>query len=103
MRPTGFDAGREARMTDATRARLPVTGIAPDELFAEMAAAQADDVDWGAGKLQGYVYAVGDDVSAVAERAYHDFFATNALSPRVFPSVKRFEDELVAMASALLH
>jgi glutamate/tyrosine decarboxylase-like PLP-dependent enzyme len=68
-----------------------------------MAAAQVDDVDWRAGKLQGYVYAVGDDVSAVAERAYRDFFATNALSPRVFPSVKRFEDELVAMASTLLH
>jgi len=82
---------------------LPDTGRPPAELWAEMEAAARGDVDWRAGRLQGYVYAVGDDVLEVAAEAFRRFLHTSPLSPRVFPSLQRFAADLVGMVSGLLH
>lgn len=89
--------------TDGARATLPANGLSAEALHAALAQAEASDVDWRAGRMHGYVYYAGDDVLQVAEDAYLQFFHANALSPRLFPSLKRFEDEIIEMAAALLH
>jgi glutamate/tyrosine decarboxylase-like PLP-dependent enzyme len=68
-----------------------------------MEEAARGDVDWRAGRLQGYVYAVGDDVLEVAQEAFRRFFSTSPLSPKVFPSLQRFSSDIVAMSAGLLH
>lgn len=82
---------------------LPHAGRPPADLWAEMDRAAVHDVDWRGGRLQGYVYAVGDDVLEVAQEAYRRFFSTSPLSPRVFPSLQRFSTDIVAMSAQLLH
>ena len=85
------------------RATFPEKGVASDVLFAEMEAARAKDVDWKRGRLGLYVHYAGEDVLAVAKEAYQRFFSENALGPKAFPSLKKFEDEVVGWTLDLLH
>jgi sphinganine-1-phosphate aldolase len=87
----------------AALTHLPRNGRPPGDLWAEMEEASRGDVDWRAGMIQGYVYAVGDDVMRVAEEAFCRFFATSPLSPKVFPSLQRFSSDIIAMSGELLH
>jgi len=50
-----------------------------------------------------YVHYAGDDVLAVAKEAYQRFFSENALGPKAFPSLKKFEEEVVDWSLDLLH
>ena len=86
-----------------TRPAFPEHGIAPATLFAEMEAARANDVDWKRGRVGLYVHYAGDDVLDVAKEAYQRFFSENALGPKAFPSLKKFEDEIVDWTLDLLH
>ena len=92
-----------SQTTTATPVGMPLQGLSAEQIRATMEAAQVDDVRWREGKLQGYVYYAGEDVLRIAEETYMRFFSSNPLSPRLFPSLKRFEDEIVAMAADLLH
>jgi len=85
------------------RPTFPEHGLPPTEVFAEMEAARRDDVDWRRGRLGLYVHYAGDDVLAVAKEAYQRFFSENALGPKAFPSLKKFEDDIVAWSADLLH
>ena len=85
------------------RATFPERGTPRDELFAEMEAARAHDVDWKRGRLGLYVHYAGEDVLAVAKEASQRFFSENALGPKAFPSLKKFEDEVVDWTLDLLH
>jgi glutamate/tyrosine decarboxylase-like PLP-dependent enzyme len=51
----------------------------------------------------GTVYDVGEDVLEVAKEAYLRFFSTNALYVGTFPSIARFETEIIDRAAGLLH
>ncbi len=81
---------------------FPAQGLDSDEVFAEMEAARKDDVDWRGGRLGLYVHFAGDDVLEVAKEAHRRFFSENALGPGAFPSLKRFENDIVAWAASLL-
>ncbi|MEM7403678.1 MAG: aspartate aminotransferase family protein [Pseudomonadota bacterium] len=81
---------------------FPKEGLAPEAVFAELDAASANDVDWRDGRLGLYVHFGGDDVLAVAKEAYLRFFSENALGPSAFPSLKKFETEVVAWTGDLL-
>jgi glutamate/tyrosine decarboxylase-like PLP-dependent enzyme len=78
-------------------------GKSPEQIVAEMQSAAAGDADWQRGKTWSLVYNAGEDVVAVSKRAYEQFFSSNALNPMAFPSLRRFETEIIAMASSLLH
>jgi sphinganine-1-phosphate aldolase len=82
--------------------RIPQKGIPKDELFARMQAYRADDMDWRTGRVWAYVYDPGREAEEVIKQAYMSFLSENALDPTVFPSVLRFENELVAMAASHL-
>src|SRR3954469_23068818 len=92
-------------MQDATAAgtRLPAEGTAPDDLWALMDEARADDVDWRGGRVAGYLFLGGEDVLAVAKRAHADFSSENGLSAKAFPSLQCFESEVIAMTAGLFH
>ena len=48
-------------------------------------------------------YPAGDDVLEVAKEAYLRFFSTNGLLPDIFPSLARFEREVIDYAAGLFH
>jgi sphinganine-1-phosphate aldolase len=91
----------EAIMLDRTA--LPRQGRSPDELWALMDQARAGDVDWRGGRVAGYLFLGGEDVLAVAKRAYADFSSENGLSAKAFPSLQRFESDVIAMTAGLFH
>jgi glutamate/tyrosine decarboxylase-like PLP-dependent enzyme len=82
---------------------LPKAGIPSEELDRLMAEARAGDVDWRRGRIGVYVHFAGDDVLEVAKRAYLAFFSENGLGPAAFPSLARFERDVIAMTLGLLH
>lgn len=86
-----------------TSTHFPEQGAARSDLFAEMEDARRADVDWRRGRLGLYVHFGGDDVLEVAKEAYRRFFSENALGPKAFPSLKKFEDDIVAWTADLLH
>jgi glutamate/tyrosine decarboxylase-like PLP-dependent enzyme len=85
------------------RSPFPPQGVPSDVLFGEMEAARTHDVDWKRGRVGLYVHYAGDDVLDVAKEAYRRFFSENALGPKAFPSLKKFEDEVVDWSLDLLH
>jgi glutamate/tyrosine decarboxylase-like PLP-dependent enzyme len=82
--------------------KLPENGTSRDELLAEMRALQGGDADWRDGKIFSLVYFAGDDVAELLKEAYASFIYTNGLSVAAFPSLRRFESEVLAMTAGLL-
>ncbi len=78
--------------------RIPEKGRSRAEVMALLEAAGAGDLPWREGKTFAYVYEGGRDVEEVAKAAYMRFLTENALDPTVYPSLLRFETEIVAMA-----
>ncbi len=81
---------------------LPLQGRAADDVLAEMDAAATDDAQWRDGKTMSLVFDPGEEIAAFVKRAYTRFFSENALNPSAFPSLRRFENEVVAMSAQLL-
>ena len=48
------------------------------------------------------VFHAGPEVTDLVKRAYLRFFSENALNPSAFPSLRRFENEVIAMTARLL-
>jgi glutamate/tyrosine decarboxylase-like PLP-dependent enzyme len=68
-----------------------------------MEAYRAGDMNWRDGRTWAYIYDPGPEAEEVIKQAYMMFLTENALDPTVFPSALRFENELVAMATAHLN
>ena len=81
---------------------LPEKGKDKRALMREMDAARDQDVHWREGRVFSLVFDGGEDVHQVAEAAYMKFFSENALNPAAFPSLRKFESEVVAMTAGLL-
>ncbi len=81
---------------------FPKQGMDKEALLAEMAAAKARDVRWKEGRTFSLVYEAGAEVLEVLQAASLMFFSENGLNPTAFPSLRRFESEVVAMAADLL-
>jgi glutamate/tyrosine decarboxylase-like PLP-dependent enzyme len=73
------------------------------EIFERMEAYRAGDMNWRDGRTWAYIYDPGPEAEEVIKQAYMMFLTENALDPTVFPSALRFENELVAMATAHLN
>jgi len=82
---------------------LEKTGMSKDEVLAKMRELRGGDADWKAGRTFSLVYHAGDETSGLLAEAYTMFMSENALSPLAFPSLKRMEAEVVAIAADLLH
>ena len=60
------------------------------------------DARWREGRTWSLVFHAGDEITDLLKDAYTMFFSENGLNPMAFPSLKRFEAEVVAMTAALL-
>jgi sphinganine-1-phosphate aldolase len=81
---------------------LPEQGRDESELLAEMARRKSLDADWERGRIWSLVYSAGPEHTDFLIRAYRLYFSENALSPTAFPSLARFEAEILAMLLDLL-
>ncbi|MBC7224497.1 MAG: aspartate aminotransferase family protein, partial [Anaerolineae bacterium] len=82
--------------------RLPSEGKPREEVLAALRAARERDARWHEGRTWCLVYHAGDDILDLLKEAYTLFFAENALNPMAFPSLRKFEAEVVAMTASLL-
>lgn len=80
----------------------PVSGRPAEEVLARMDAYRRHDADWRRGRTFSLVYHADQGVADLARRAYEMFMAENALSPVAFPSLRRFEADVVRMTADLL-
>ncbi len=62
-----------------------------------------EDANWRQGKTFSLVYYAGDEMLDVVKEAYLRFFSENALNPMAFPSLRRFESEVLRMTASLFH
>jgi sphinganine-1-phosphate aldolase len=81
---------------------FPSTGKSKDEVLASMRAARDHDVQWQKGRAFSLVYHAGKDVDELLKEASLLFFSENGLNPTAFPSLRKFETEIVSMAASLL-
>lgn len=81
---------------------LPPEGRAAAAVLEAMDAAATDDARWREGRTMSLVFHPGDEICDLVKQAYTRFFSENALNPSAFPSLRRFENEVVAMTAQLL-
>ncbi|MFN8671758.1 MAG: tyrosine decarboxylase MfnA [Candidatus Sericytochromatia bacterium] len=86
----------------AKKINLPKTGLSKNDVFNEMKTVKEKDVKWKDGKVWCLVFSAGDELSDITKEAYNMFFSENGLNPNAFPSLKKFENEVVAMTANLL-
>lgn len=81
---------------------IPEHGKDRESLLDQMREMRGEDVDWRGARTFALVYNPGEEVMALVKKAYQTFMVENALGPTAFPSLRRFETEVVAMAADLL-
>jgi sphinganine-1-phosphate aldolase len=81
---------------------LSMVGSTLDAVCSSLEEARTGDAQWKRGKTFSLVYAAGDDVAEVQREAFFRYFSENALNPMAFPSLRRFENEVVGMSASLL-
>lgn len=82
--------------------RIPDEGLSREAITARMEEYRQADGDAAGARLFSLVYVTRPDVLEIAKDAYTRFFSENGLNPMTFPSLARFEHEVVAMALDLL-
>jgi len=82
--------------------RFPQHGQTKDSLLSQLQQARHQDVNWQEGKAFSLVFWAGEDVAEVSKAAYAMYFSENGLNPGAFPSLRRFETEVISMAAELL-
>lgn len=83
---------------------FPSDGTPTEDLLGEFASMTAGDADWRHGRAFSLVYNADDaELERLHEAVGARFLAENALNPFAFPSLRRMESEVVAMASSLVH
>ncbi|MDA3003679.1 MAG: aminotransferase class V-fold PLP-dependent enzyme [Actinomycetota bacterium] len=88
--------------TPSSENLLPKNGSSATEVFDSLEAMRTRDVRWREGRAFSLAYNAGPDALAVAEEAYRRFSGENALNTEAFPSLKRIQAEVVAMAGVWL-
>lgn len=83
--------------------RFPESGLDADAVLAQITDLKAGDAAWKDGRMFGYVYHSGGRESKVFEQSYRLFCHENALNPSLFSSLRKIENETVAMVADLLH
>lgn len=81
---------------------LPPRGSSRKDVLSRMRAARDHDLDWKQGRVFSLVYHVNDEIDNLLKEAYTLFFSENGLNPTAFPSIKKFESEVIAMSATLL-
>jgi len=81
---------------------FPEKGLSRREILSAMQEARGQDYNWRAGRLFSSVYPVDQEIYELLKEAFNMFFTENGLNPTVFPSLRKFENEVIAMSASLL-
>ncbi len=81
---------------------IPESGVDRKELIEEMKKIREQDAHWKEGKTTGLVYYAGEEHNDFLLETYGLFFEENGLNPVAFPSLKKFEAEVVSMTASFL-
>ena len=81
---------------------FPAHGLPKQTVLEKMQVLRGNDVRWQEGKVFSLVFHAGKEIEDLLKEAYLMFFAENGLNPTAFPSLRRFETEVVAMTASLL-
>jgi glutamate/tyrosine decarboxylase-like PLP-dependent enzyme len=81
---------------------LPPNRRPAEQVLDTMRQARQRDVKWQEGKTWSLVYHITDEVTELLKEAYTMFFSENGLNPMAFPSLKKFEAEVISMTASLL-
>lgn len=81
---------------------IPKEGLSHQQVLETMRTYQQKDARWQTGQTWSLVYFAGQTHSDFIKQAHNLFMAENALNPGAFPSLARFENEVVSMTASLL-
>ena len=81
---------------------FPKQGLPREDILSSMRAARDHDIQWHRGRVFGLVYHINDEIDELLKEASNLFFSENGLNPTAFPSLRKFETEIVAMTASLL-
>jgi sphinganine-1-phosphate aldolase len=81
---------------------FPKAGKSKECILDAMEAARAQDARWKQGRAFSLVYYGGEEILDLLKAAYTMFFSENGLNPTAFPSLRKFETEVVSMTASLL-
>ncbi len=81
---------------------FPSNRTPADQVLDRMRQARGHDAKWHEGKVWSLVFFAGDEVLDLLEQAYTMFISENGLNPMAFPSLRKFETEVVGMTAGLL-
>ena len=79
--------------------RIPEKGLEKETILKRLEAFRGQDLDWRSGRVMGYIYDAGQAAEELGKQAYMMYLTENGLDPTSFPSLARFENELVAMVA----
>jgi glutamate/tyrosine decarboxylase-like PLP-dependent enzyme len=82
---------------------IPAKGRSKKDVLEAMRTARDYDIQWERGRVFGLVYHISEEIDDLLKEAFTMFFAENGLNPTAFPSLRKFETEVVAMTAALLN
>ena len=78
-------------------------GVSTEELAGMLDGHKADDARWNSGRTFGFVFHPGNRNAEASEIYRSAFQYESTLNPTAFPSLKKFEKEVVGMAAELMH
>lgn len=83
---------------------IPSVGLSHQEILRRMKELRDfEHKDWYSGKLSGAIYGNDEKHIELLNQAYSLFSITNPLHPDLFPSIRKFEAEVIKMTGKMLH
>lgn len=83
--------------------QIPEKGLEQDFLLDTLSEyADKENSQWRDGRVSGAVYYGDEPLLSFYEKLYHLVSQTNALHPDIWPSIPKFEREIVSMSSSLM-
>ncbi len=81
---------------------FPKTGTDRKKVLSKLEENRAGDSKWHEGRTFSLVYHESDEHTEFLKKAYTTYFHENGLNPGAFPSIRKYEAEVVSMAAHLL-
>ena len=89
---------------ESNLSKMPEKGVGEEALLDILSKfAIKENTSWRQGKVSGAVYYGDEPLLTFYEKLYHIVSQTNALHPDIWPSIPKFEREIVAMSSSLMN
>lgn len=92
-----------AKAMSGQKKKFPQTGLSKAAVDQALNETRHRDARWQDGKTFSLVFYPGDDAAKIQEEAYLAYFFENSLNPSAFPSIRKFETEVVSMSADLVN